>query len=165
MPFKYRSTYPISTLRHRNPNVGLRCATCALAMCPNGWTLDVHLLCVGAHTFPDSRSLTRNKTTKFMRGMLEFVCLLIGKFGGSGVIKVVDTIQSNLFSLMCKRFLSEVETVPDDVPRKTVIIGLTKLLTETPEMHTQYAELWPLTISAVYRYAFEGEDGGDDVRG
>lgn len=106
--------------------------------------------------------LAKAKTLKFMRSMLHFVGVLVGRYGGSFVIGQVDGVQAGAWNMLMNRLLTDVDAIVDDVERKTVCIGLTKLLTETPEMHAQYAALWPLMIQCLVRFIELDSDGGED---
>lgn len=105
----------------------------------------------------------RLKTLKFMRSMLYFTCVLVGKYGGTFAIQQVDGIQPRCWEMLMNRLLSDVDAIVDNVERKGVIIGLTKLLTETPEMHSTYANLWSLMISSLVKFIEMESEGGEDV--
>lgn len=69
-----------------------------------------------------------------MRGMLAFLCLLVGKYGGSVAISTVDAIQPQLWKMLMSRLLTDVNGISDKALNKNVAVGLITLLTETPEM-------------------------------
>lgn len=106
--------------------------------------------------------LSKAKTLKFMRSMLHFVCVMVGKYGGSYVISQVDQLQAGAWQMLMNRLLGDVDAIVNYLERKSTCIGLTKLLTETPEMHTQYSALWPLVINALVRFIELESDGGED---
>jgi len=103
------------------------------------------------------------KTMQFMRYTLWMVCLLVGKAGGSFVVQTVDSIQPGLFKMLMTRLTSEVDSLPGIVERKIVSIGLTKLLTETQEMHSTYVDLWPAVVSCLVKiFEVRATNEGDE---
>lgn len=90
------------------------------------------------------RRLQSSKTTKYVRGLIVFVCLFAGKHGGSELLQLVDSIQPKLFSMLLEKVLiADVQKVSGSTERKICAIGITKLLTETPEMLSSiYMSLW-----------------------
>jgi len=61
------------------------------------------------------------------------------------------------------RLTSEVDSLPGIVERKIVSIGLTKLLTETQEMHSTYVDLWPAVVSCLVKiFEVRATNEGDE---
>eukprot|EP00054_Salpingoeca_dolichothecata_P005032 m.32842 g.32842 ORF g.32842 m.32842 type:complete len:972 (-) comp15079_c0_seq1:180-3095(-) len=89
------------------------------------------------------------KTSKFMNGLFVFVCTLAGKYGGSLVVEVVDSLQERLFAMMLNRTLDDVQRVSSELEKKICAVGMTKMLTETPEMLGPYAEMWTRLLGSL----------------
>eukprot|EP00049_Salpingoeca_infusionum_P007297 m.118464 g.118464 ORF g.118464 m.118464 type:complete len:939 (-) comp13655_c0_seq2:4264-7080(-) len=75
-----------------------------------------------------------SRTPKFTKGFLVFLCHAVAVLGGTFMVQSFEGIQENLFSRILNRVLSDVQKVSGDIERKTCAIGLTKLITETPEV-------------------------------
>ena len=95
--------------------------------------------------------LTSSKTTKYIKGLLVFFSLFAGKYGGSQLILTIDSIQPKLFQMVVQRlFLIDVQKVSGQTERKICAVGITKLLTETPEMlSAPYVDLWTSLLQAL----------------
>ena len=95
--------------------------------------------------------LTSSKTTKYIKGLLVFFSLFAGKYGGSQLILTIDSIQPKLFQMVVQRlFLLDVQKVSGTTERKICAVGITKLLTETPEMlSSPYVDLWTSLLQAL----------------
>lgn len=95
--------------------------------------------------------LTSSKTTKYVKGLLVFLCLFAGKYGGSVLVQTVDSIQPKLFQMVVERlFLVDIQKVSGQTERKICAVGITKLLTETPEMLSEsYVSLWSSLLQAL----------------
>lgn len=108
--------------------------------------------------------LSKLKTVKFIRGTLWLVCLLVGKYGGSYVVNSIEQMQQGLWKMLMTRLLSEIDSLPKEVERKVVAVGLTKLLTETPEMIQNYVnDIWPLAVQAIVKiFELEAEKEEDE---
>ena len=85
--------------------------------------------------------LSKSKTAKFVRGMMVFVCLLAGRHGGPYVVDAVEGVQAGLFVMLMNRLTEDVKAVFGHVEKKTVVVGLTKLLTETPALLGPFAQV------------------------
>ena len=65
--------------------------------------------------------------------------------------------------MLMTRLTSEVDSLPGIVERKIVSIGLTKLLTETQEMHSTYVDLWPAVVSCLVKiFEVRATNEGDE---
>eukprot|EP00039_Didymoeca_costata_P022455 m.4556 g.4556 ORF g.4556 m.4556 type:complete len:965 (-) comp3015_c0_seq1:58-2952(-) len=95
--------------------------------------------------------LSKLKTVKFIRGTLWFMCVLIGKFGGTYIIQALNGMQPGLFDMLMNRLLIDIDSFPKEVERKVVAVGLTKLLTETPVMMQNHPNIWKLAMAAVIK--------------
>ena len=99
--------------------------------------------------------LMQAKSSKFNAGFLRFVCYLFAMekdgFSADVVIQTIDAMQGNsLFGELLRGILipemAEVVVVDD---RKRCLIGMTKLLTKSNAMVSQYANLWPNVLEAI----------------
>ncbi len=95
--------------------------------------------------------LMSSKTTKYVKGLLVFFSLFAGKYDGSQLIQTIDSIQPKLFQMVVERlFLLDVQKVSGNTERKICAVGITKLLTETPEMLIEpYVSLWTSLLQAL----------------
>ena len=104
--------------------------------------------------------LTSSKTTKFVKGFLVFMFLYITKFGGSNFQETVDSIQANLFGMVCdKLIILEVQKITGNTEKKICAVGMTKLLCETPVTLTgQYSGYWTPILQALVGFFELPED-------
>ena len=88
--------------------------------------------------------LHSSKTTKYSKGLIIFLSLFAGKRGGPLLFKIVDSIQPKLFRMLLEKVIvTDVQKVGGQTERKICAIGITKLLTETPDMLTdEYIDQW-----------------------
>lgn len=97
--------------------------------------------------------LQSSKTTKYVKGLIVFVCLYAGKRSGSELMQTIDSIQPKLFAMLLEKvIIPDVQKVSGSTERKICAIGITKLLTETPEMLCDnYMNLWIPLLQALIR--------------
>ncbi|XP_059097421.1 exportin-2-like [Tigriopus californicus] len=95
--------------------------------------------------------LTSSKTTKFVKSFLVFMFLVAIKYGGSKLIQTIDSIQAQMFSMVCERLIIlEIQKVSGSTEKKICAVGLTKLLCDTPEMtQGSYANFWTPILQAL----------------
>ncbi|BFF94387.1 exportin-2 [Drosophila madeirensis] len=117
--------------------------------------------------------LSLSKTPKYISGIIVFFCFYVIKADGSHLAKLIDEIQPNMFGMLLERiFITDLQKVVKELDRKMVAVGVTKLLTETPEMVLpQYAQFWPRLLHALidmFEHPLEslkGIEGGEIVGG
>jgi exportin-2 (importin alpha re-exporter) len=105
--------------------------------------------------------LTSSKTTKFIKSFLVFMFLYVIKYSGASLQETIDSIQANMFSMVCERLIvAEVQKVSGSTERKICAVGMTKLLCETPVMLTgQYSNFWiPILQSLVGLFELPEDD-------
>jgi len=81
--------------------------------------------------------LTSSKTTKYVKSLLVFFFVYTIKNGGSSLIKMVDSIQAGMFGMVCDSLIvkdGSIQKISGSTEKKIAAVGLTKLLTETPEL-------------------------------
>ena len=95
--------------------------------------------------------LQSSKTTKYVKGLIVFLSLFAGKYGGPVLVETVDSIQPKLFHMVLEKiFIPDVQKVGGATERKICAIGITKILTETPAMLREpYVNLWTLLLQAL----------------
>ena len=95
--------------------------------------------------------LQSSKTTKYVKGLLVFISLFAGKYGGSCLIKTVEAIQPKLFLMVIERlYLNYVQKVSGHTERRICAIGITKILAETSEMLTEpFVQQWTPLLQAL----------------
>ncbi len=96
--------------------------------------------------------LQSSKTTKYVRGLLVFFSLFAGKYGGSCLVKTIESIQPKLFLMVLERlYIPDVQKVSGYTDRRICAIGITKILTETPEILAEpFVQKWsPLLQSLI----------------
>ncbi len=49
--------------------------------------------------------LTSSKTTKFIKNFLVYNSLFAIRYGGQALVDVVDSIQANMFGMVCERLI------------------------------------------------------------
>ena len=88
--------------------------------------------------------LQSSKTLKYVKGLLVFFSLFVGRFGGPALVDTIESIQSQMFKMVVERlYIQDVQKVSGTTERKICAIGITKLLTETPAMLVEpCAPLW-----------------------
>ena len=106
--------------------------------------------------------MQKTKTLQLERCALWFVALIAGKFGGAVAIQLVDSIQPQLWQMLISRLLEDVDTLPTISDRKVVVVGLTKLLTETKEMVGAYQALWVPVLSSIVKTLDVAQTADDD---
>ena len=108
--------------------------------------------------------LQSSKTTKYVKGLITFFCLFAGKRGGSLLVKIIDSIQPKLFLMILdKVIIPDVQKVVGQTERKICAIGITKLLTETPEMLDTYFSKWiPLLQALISLFELPEDDSNPD---
>ena len=95
--------------------------------------------------------LQNSKTTKYVKGLLVFLSLFAGQFGGPALVQMVDSIQPKLFGMVVEKlFVADVQKVSGQTERKICAVGITKVLTETPVMFVEpYSSLWSPLLQAL----------------
>ena len=95
--------------------------------------------------------LQSSKTTKYVKGLLVFFSLFAGKYGGSSLIQTIESIQPKLFLMVIERlYIPDVQRVSGQTDRRICAIGITKILTETPEMLTDpFLQQWSNLLQAL----------------
>lgn len=61
------------------------------------------------------------------------------------------SIQQGLFQMVTNRILEDVQKVSGKAERKICALGMTRLLTETPELMASYAHVWPQLLVAIVK--------------
>merc|ERR1719348_2041104 len=80
--------------------------------------------------------LTSSKTTKYVKSLLVFFFVFAIKNGGSSLIQMVDGIQPGMFGMVCDSLIIKdgtVQKISGMTEKKISAVGITKLLTETPD--------------------------------
>ena len=95
--------------------------------------------------------LQSSKTTKYVKGLIIFLCLFAGKRSGSLLIQIIDNIQTKLFGMVLEKvIIADVQKVVGQTERKICAIGITKILTETPDMLSDvYITFWIPLLQAL----------------
>lgn len=92
--------------------------------------------------------MSKMKTPKFVKGFLVFISWLVGKHGGSTIIKIVDGVQPGLFAMILNRLLEDTK-IANKIDKKICVVGLTALLTTPEVINGALAALWPRIAAAV----------------
>ena len=95
--------------------------------------------------------LQSSKTTKYIKSLLVFFSLFAGKYGGSALFQMVESIQPKLFLMVIERlYIPDVQKVSGQTERRICAIGITKILTETPEMLSEpFVSQWSPLLQAL----------------
>ena len=95
--------------------------------------------------------LSLSKTTKYVRGIIVFFCYYASKMGASALVELVDQIQSGMFGMVIDRVLvPDMAKVSAEMDRKIVAVGVSKLLTECPNMlAAPYVQNWSRLLQSL----------------
>ncbi|KAL7018978.1 hypothetical protein ACKWTF_010969 [Chironomus riparius] len=79
--------------------------------------------------------LSSSKTTKFVRCLIVLFNFYAVKVGANELIQLIDTIQSQMFGMVCQRvFATDLNKVSGEIERKIAAVGMTKILCESSMM-------------------------------
>ena len=109
--------------------------------------------------------LQSSKTTKYVKGLLVFFSLFAGKYGGSSLMQTIESIQPKLFLMVIERlYIPDVQKVSGQTERRICAIGITKILTETPEILSEpFVQQWtPLLQSLISLFELPEDDSIPD---
>lgn len=94
--------------------------------------------------------LQSSKTTKFVKGLLVFLCLYAGKNGATALMDTVDSIQQGLFGNVVEKILiSDVQKVSGTTEKRICAVGMIKLLADCPKFLESYSNLWVPLLQAL----------------
>lgn len=94
--------------------------------------------------------LQNSKTTKFVKGLLVCLFTYTNKYGGQGLIQVVDSIQSGMFGMVVERIIiTDIQKVSGNVEKKISAVGVVKLLCDSSLIDGQYGPLWGPLLKAL----------------
>lgn len=95
--------------------------------------------------------LTSSKTTKFVKNILVFMSLFAYKYKPDSLIKVIDTLQPNMFEMVVQRLIApELSKVTGQMERKICAVGMTSILLDSEQVISgPYQRLWPLILQAL----------------
>lgn len=104
--------------------------------------------------------LSLSKTTKYAKCVIVFFCFYAWKYGASPLVEMIEGIQSKLFNMVIERlFMVELTNISNDLDRKIVAVGLTKLLTDCPLMFDgDLVQYWPSLLQLLIEF-FELPNG------
>ena len=106
--------------------------------------------------------MQKSKTLQLERCALWFISVVAGKYGGSLAINMVDSIQPQLWAMLITRLMDDVDTLQTILERKAVVVGLTRLLTDTPEMVQAYQALWVPVLTSIIKTVEVADAANDD---
>lgn len=112
--------------------------------------------------------LTASKTVKYVKSLLVFFSIFTYKYGAQAFFDMIESIQVNMFAMVVdKLFIADSQKVTGMIDRKSVSIGITKLLTELDVFFTQVNlnALWELllrTVIAVIELPEDESTEGDE---
>jgi len=93
--------------------------------------------------------LTERKTTKYVKSLLVFLSMFIGKHDPTLIVTTIDGLQPRLFSMVLESlWLPNIGKVNGLIERKMASLAMTRLMTECPLMVTDYVSSWPKLLSA-----------------
>lgn len=110
--------------------------------------------------------LSNSKTTKYVKCFIVFVSFFGAKVGVQQLIQMIDSIQPKLFGMVIERiFILEMNKLSSNMDRKVACVGTTLILTEAPQMFTDYAHLWaPLLQSLIQVFELPPEESNEDEK-
>lgn len=95
--------------------------------------------------------LSLSKTTKYVRGIIVFLCYYTAKMSATALVELIDQIQPNMFGMVIDRVLiPDMAKVSTEMDRKIVAVGIAKILTECPAMLAPpYVQRWSPLLQAL----------------
>ena len=95
--------------------------------------------------------LSLSKTAKYVKGIVVFFCYYTSKMGASALVELIDQIQANMFGMVVDRvFIPDMAKASNDLERKTVAVGISKILCECPAMLAPpYNQYWSRLLQAL----------------
>lgn len=96
--------------------------------------------------------LTASKTVKFVKSLLVFFSVFTYKYGAKAFYDMIESIQANMFAMVVEKlFIADSQKVNGTIDRKTVSVGITKLLTELDAFFAvgSLVPLWAPLLQAV----------------
>ncbi|KAG9510537.1 Exportin-2, partial [Fragariocoptes setiger] len=112
--------------------------------------------------------LTSSKTTKFVRNVLVYFSLYAFLRGPSVLVNTIDSIQASMFGMVVEKlYIPDLQKVSGAIERRICACGLTRILTELPEMiDGPYAHLWlPLLEALVSLIELPTEEANNEEDG
>ncbi|KAI2810344.1 hypothetical protein RDWZM_002654 [Blomia tropicalis] len=97
--------------------------------------------------------LTASKTFKYVKSLIVFFSIFIYKYGAKALFDMIESIQANMFSMVIEKlFIADGQKVTGNIDRKTVSVGISKLLTDLDDQFLtgSLLNLWaPLLQTAI----------------
>lgn len=95
--------------------------------------------------------LSLSKTTKYVKGITVFFCYYSSKLGAPALVELIDQIQANMFGMVVDRvFIPDMAKVSNELERKIVAVGISKILCECPAMLSPpYNQNWSRLLQAL----------------
>lgn len=95
--------------------------------------------------------LSLSKTTKYVKGIIVFFCYYTSKLGAPALVELIDQIQANMFGMVVERvFIPDMAKVSNELERKIVAVGISKILCECPAMLSPpYNQNWSRLLQAL----------------
>ncbi|XP_005175375.1 exportin-2 [Musca domestica] len=95
--------------------------------------------------------LSLSKTTKYVKCIIVFFCYYAAKIGAPALVELIDQIQANMFGMVVDRvFIPDMAKVSNELERKTVAVGISKILCECPAMLLPpYNQYWSRLLQAL----------------
>ncbi|KAK4290993.1 hypothetical protein Pmani_036148 [Petrolisthes manimaculis] len=98
------------------------------------------------------RRLTSSKTTKYVKCLLVFMSLFVIQHSAARLIHIIDTLQTNMFSMVIERLVyPDLQKVDGDLEKKICGVGLSSIAMESEMYGGQYREKWGALVEAVIR--------------
>lgn len=95
--------------------------------------------------------LSLSKTAKYLNGIIVFFSFYVVKVGGTPLVQLIEQIQPGMFGMLLERvFITDMAKVSKELERKIVAVGVSKLLSECPEVYSgQYKTFWPRLLHSL----------------
>lgn len=108
--------------------------------------------------------LSSSKTVKFVKSLLVFFSLFICRYGATPFYQMIESIQCKMFPMVLEKlYIAESRKVNGLIDRKTVSIGMAKLLTDIDFFANDFAPLWPPLLEAIIAvFELPEEESTDD---
>lgn len=109
--------------------------------------------------------LSNSKTSKFVKCLIVFFCLVVSKYSALTFIDLVDSIQPQMFGMVVERvIIPDCKKVSENIERKITIVGLSRLLADPKQVFGgPYSSVWPgLAKCVVEMLELPLEEAADD---
>jgi exportin-2 (importin alpha re-exporter) len=91
-----------------------------------------------------SRLQPERRTTKYTKSLVVFLSFFVNQYGMEALLQAMNGIQPGIFCMILEKvWPSGIDAVSDDMDKKVCVVGITRMLFQSPEMITPpYSQFW-----------------------